>query len=319
MNRPKLSLILPIYNVSQYIERCLQSIFQNDFDDSDIELILVDDASPDNSVEIALSWLNKNGHTNFKLITQENKGLGGARNTGIDNASAPWIWFIDSDDEITPRAIPIILKNLNQSLDFISFNALSLPSKTLAHPTLKKPIEHVHAEDLASKYLLNSPCFNIYNIAFLKNKGLRFKEKFLHEDNEFSIRVNYFADKLSLFPESIYIYNTQNASSITNAVNPKKVDDLMAHFDTYDRLITLHPSPKQLRAMQLENTVPFYWLWNLRLKATGNSRQKLDKIFSENRWRFVDAFSQLSLKQRFSIYLHTTIWYPKLKKLLNRI
>lgn len=318
MSNPKLSLILPIYNVSQYIERCLISIYKNKFEDSDIELILVDDASPDDSIDVALKWLKNNGHSNFKLIRQENKGLGGARNSGIDNASAPWLWFIDSDDEITPDAIPLIISRLNPALDFITFNALFLPEKGLAYPEITHPIVNKKAEIITANHLLNSPCFNIYRVDFLKNNHLRFLEKFTHEDNEFSIRINFFADTISVYPEVTYIYHTQNSSSITNSFNPKRIDDLLKHFDTYDRLLTIRPTPNQLRAMQLENTVPFYWLWKLRCHASGESRKKLDKLFKENRWRFMDAFSTLSFKQRFSILLHTTSWYPKLKKMLKK-
>lgn len=70
--------------------------------------------------------------------------------------------------------------------------------------------------------------------------------------------------------------------------------------------------------MQLINTVAFYWLWNLRSSALGKDNQVLDKLFKDNQWRFMAAFSVLPLKKRISIYLLTTSWYPKLKKRLHK-
>ena len=149
MNSPKLSIILPIYNVEKYIIRCLSSIFANDFKQDDIELLLVDDASPDGTIKRALAWLSTRNASNFRIIRQENKGLGGARNTGIRNASAPWLWFIDSDDEITPNAIPMILSRLNDKLDFITFNYISRPGDTTGY-NLTTPEINIEADDLTS-------------------------------------------------------------------------------------------------------------------------------------------------------------------------
>lgn len=95
------SLIVPVYNTKDYLERCLSSIEEQDF--TDYELILVDDGSTDGSSEICDKFSEKN--SNCRVIHQTNKGLSGARNTGIQEATGDWIWFIDSDDFILPGAL----------------------------------------------------------------------------------------------------------------------------------------------------------------------------------------------------------------------
>lgn len=94
MTTPIISVIVPFYNVKSYLDRCLRSIEEQSF--NDYEVILVNDGSTDGSEEIALFYSNK--HPNFRLITQENQGLGGARNTGIKFSSGEYVVFPDSDD-----------------------------------------------------------------------------------------------------------------------------------------------------------------------------------------------------------------------------
>ena len=93
---PKISLIIPVYNVQEYIEKALQSVVNQTF--KDFEVIIVNDGSKDQSVEIVKKFIRK--YDNFRLINQENQGLSGARNTGLKEAKGEYIAFIDSDDFI---------------------------------------------------------------------------------------------------------------------------------------------------------------------------------------------------------------------------
>ncbi len=95
----KVSIIVPIYNVEKYIERCAVSLFEQDFED--IEYIFVNDCTPDNSVEILEKVIEKypNRKSHLKIVHhKENKGLGSARNTGLEQATGNYILHIDSDD-----------------------------------------------------------------------------------------------------------------------------------------------------------------------------------------------------------------------------
>ena len=99
----KLSLIIPMYNVELYIEKCLNSCINQDLSADEYEIIIVNDGSKDNSLSIAESIAQK--HNNVRIITQTNGGLSSARNTGLINSRGEYIWFIDSDDWIEPNVL----------------------------------------------------------------------------------------------------------------------------------------------------------------------------------------------------------------------
>jgi len=108
MNMISLSFIVPFYNVEKYIGACLDSLYAQDISEEEYEVICVDDCSPDKSRDIVLKFQRK--HDNLKLIThEENKCLGGARNTGINVAKGKYLWFVDSDDMIRPNCLKTLI------------------------------------------------------------------------------------------------------------------------------------------------------------------------------------------------------------------
>jgi glycosyltransferase involved in cell wall biosynthesis len=118
----KLSYILPCYNVEKYIGECLQSIYSQNIDENDFEVICVNDCSPDNTSKIILGW--QKTHKNLILIEHEvNKMQGGARNTGLRTAKGKYVWFIDPDDYIKPDCVKSILQTIEENnLDFLFFD-----------------------------------------------------------------------------------------------------------------------------------------------------------------------------------------------------
>lgn len=108
----KLSIIVPMYNVEKYIQRCLFSIINNKGFLENCELIVVNDGTKDNSESIARKIIE--GLPNAQIIAQENRGLSAARNTGLSRAKGEYIWFIDSDDWIELNAIAVLLALIPQ-------------------------------------------------------------------------------------------------------------------------------------------------------------------------------------------------------------
>ena len=106
----KLSVVIPCYNVEKFVQKCANSILvQKGFD---CELILVNDGSKDNTLHVLENLAIKDNR--IKVINQENKGLSGARNTGIENAKGEYIMFVDADDWLEPNAFELISKNFNK-------------------------------------------------------------------------------------------------------------------------------------------------------------------------------------------------------------
>lgn len=110
------SVIIPVYNVEKYIERCINSVISQTY--KNIEIIVVDDGSTDNSSEKVIGLVKK--YKNIKFITQKNKGLGGARNTGINNSKGEYLFFLDSDDWIKNNVIEYMLNvAINRNSDIV--------------------------------------------------------------------------------------------------------------------------------------------------------------------------------------------------------
>ena len=113
MSNLKVTIVIPVYQVEDYIESCLISVANQTYS-GEIECVVVDDCGADSSWQIVENFISEyNGKIDFKLIRHtENKGLSAARNTGIDHASGEYIYFLDSDDEITPECIERLVKPL---------------------------------------------------------------------------------------------------------------------------------------------------------------------------------------------------------------
>lgn len=122
---PKLSIIIPFYNVEQYIAQCLDSVYRQDIPEEEYEVICVNDASPDHSRDIVLEYQKQ--HKNLVLIEHEhNKKLGAARNTGRSIARGKYIWNVDSDDYIAENCLSVILRQCEQNdLNILMFNLAS--------------------------------------------------------------------------------------------------------------------------------------------------------------------------------------------------
>ncbi len=187
----KLSVIIPVYNVAQYVEKCLRSVLDNDLAQQDIEIIVVDDQSPDHSVEIVRDIARD--HPNITVISQKNKGLGGARNTGIVHATGAYILFLDADDWINPGMLSKTVHHvLNTQVDVLEFGAEGItPDGTI---TYRNAISSNGTNYSGVVYALRfhymwSACNKLYRTAFLKENELYFMEQIYFEDLEFFTRM----------------------------------------------------------------------------------------------------------------------------------
>ena len=116
MDKPLISVIVPIYNVEKYLDRCVQSIVDQTY--KELEIILIDDGSPDNSPEICDGWAKKDGR--IKVIHKKNGGVSSARNAGLDAARGEYVGFVDGDDIILPEFYETLITNAQNNAADIS-------------------------------------------------------------------------------------------------------------------------------------------------------------------------------------------------------
>lgn len=221
-----LSIVIPIYNVELYVERCLLSCLNQNISISRYEIILVDDGSPDNSIDKISKWLDRE---NIILLTQSNSGLSVARNNGLLYARGKYVWFVDSDDWILENCLREITSYMNAEVDIITFCAADF----IGNKSYRRFEYTIDAnKKIEGKNLLRREVcqhcvpFSIYRRAFLEQNDLFFLPNIFHEDTEFSPRAYYFANSVFCI-NKVFYYVYQNPNSITRTFNPKKSFDLL--------------------------------------------------------------------------------------------
>ncbi|WP_180056316.1 glycosyltransferase [Acinetobacter sp. YH12227] len=226
-----LSIIIPVYNSKDYILDCVNSI--KILDNTNYEIIIVNDGSSDNSLDIINLIASENPRV--RIISQENKGLGGARNTGILNSNGKYVLFLDSDDRLNLNIFNKYLKK--DDFDILEFSVNFLNEDGIIKSTLKKQeniISKVGVDYTLKFGFESSACNKIYNLNFLLRNNIFFKEKIYCEDIHFNSRAFYFAKNVRSTSEILEnIYLTSN--SITRGDDPVKKNklstDLMFVFD----------------------------------------------------------------------------------------
>lgn len=224
------SIVVPMYNAAPYIERCLNSVFEQNIEEDKYELLIINDGSPDNSEQIARELSNKK--KNVRILTQENKGLGGARNTGIENAVGEYLIFLDADDYLEPNCLTLIYKTISgtefEKVDIfeLACNSVSDQSSIL----ISFIPDHIGEIYSGIDYYLqaksiSSACNKLYRRKSLDT--LRFKERIYIEDSEFNTRAFFFFQKICAL--DIVISNfVLTTGSITRNKNEDTKNKLVA-------------------------------------------------------------------------------------------
>lgn len=212
-----LSIIVPIYNVEQYLERCVKSLVNQDITHDSYEIILVNDGSTDRSGEIARNLASQ--YENICLIEQENRGLSGARNTGLHVAKGKYVMFVDSDDYVEEMMLNGLLDVITkQGLDMLLYKASvdkdGVKIGSFGHQ--QRADEHIYEgiSLLMKGKALTSVWLIIYLRQMLKTAGIFFTEGILHEDIDFNLRAFPVAKKVMFLDVDFYHYCV-NPDSIT--------------------------------------------------------------------------------------------------------
>ena len=237
MEKPKISVIFPVYNVEKYVEEALDSIVnQTIFDD--IEVVIVDDGSQDNSRFIITKY--ELDHENIKIVRKENGGLSSARNYGMDNSNGEYVHFFDSDDYLLPYACEklynlAIKNNLEVATsNFLRFN----DEKTWNHHTPQFVLKDIEGEcELTNMQEYTNLTWDmyctdkLYKSEFLKKNNIRFFEGITFEDNLFSIEVLSKAKKVGLLDDYTFCWRTRESNdSITQSFTLQRANDLVNMF-----------------------------------------------------------------------------------------
>lgn len=257
MSNYTLSIILPIYNVKDYLERCVESIEVQSF--KDYEVILVDDGSTDGSGDLVEKLAKR--FINSRVVHKVNGGLSSARNAGLEVATGQYVFMIDSDDWIEANAFETIVNCIKDNPDIIKFNLIRRPDGNKVYSTAKpgyydkKAIEEELIRDAIEDTgnFIFSAWSHVYKLDFLNKKSLRFvsEREIGSEDYLFNTQTYLEADSIIIIKDAIYDYDCRDGSLtqkyrknlfsqyiklhslMQNAVNKCKKDDVFSESIVY--------------------------------------------------------------------------------------
>ncbi len=249
---PRVSVVVPIYRVEAYLAECLASLRAQTF--ADLEVVMVDDGSPDASAAIAASVAEEDPR--FVLVRQENAGLGAARNAGVARAGGELLMFVDSDDRVPREAVAHLVASLDRTgSDFATGNIHRFDSSgqwpaAFLKRTFSRPRRRTHVTRF--RWLLSDRMAQnkLWRRAFWDEHGLAFPVGVVHEDIPVVLPAHFMARAVDVLPEPVYLYREREdgSRSITDrrAELPVLLDRLRA-VETVSAWLDEHGPPGSRR------------------------------------------------------------------------
>lgn len=293
----KITVIVPVYNGSEYICRCLDSIKKQTFEDYSI--LIVDDGSGDDSTDIITKWKKENPRIDLKLICQENKGAAAARNYAISLVETEYTTFMDQDDTIAPDYLETYIQAIEaENADIVC------GGYTHKYSSTKEITRVVKLKDTEwAKFVVVSPWAHLYRTAFLQSYPIRFLETKLGEDVYFSLMAYAYTDKIITIPDIGYTW-TNNPASHSNK-NQKKVQESTDPFTLLNALINDLPSKSHITNEQLEYYLYRYIIWYLLFTARQTSKTDIEKQYHRLLQWLSERFPNYQKNHMISLFGHT--------------
>src|SRR3954454_14951621 len=221
---PRLSVVIPVYNVEEFLEPCLESVLAQTF--TDYEVVMVDDGSTDRSAEIAQRYVALDER--FKLVSQPNGGLSSARNTGTEHATGELLVFLDSDDMLPENAYELLVGALDRTgSDFATGNVYRLTRfATVQSPFLRTAFAETRLKTHITKYrplLADRPAWNkVWQRSFWDKHAFRFPEGRTYEDTPVTIPAHFLADSVDVISEPCYLWRIREGGGLS--ITQRKTD-----------------------------------------------------------------------------------------------
>lgn len=232
-----ISVIIPIYNAEKFLNKCLNSIINQTYEN--LEIICINDGSTDNSLKILKKFSKRD--CRIKVFTTDNYGQGSARNLGLNNASGDYISFIDADDWIRKDTYELLYSKINKfDLDLLFFRMINFIESTgefietelynysslIDNFESNIPFSSSNIGDLLFNIAV-CPVSKLYKKSFLDKNNIRFPENIIFEDNIFFYETFLKANSISYVDEQLY-FRRRHDNSVTQNINKKSFDIVLA-------------------------------------------------------------------------------------------
>lgn len=304
--QPLISVIVPVYNVEKYIKRCVESIMRQTFTDG-IECILINDASPDKSIQIIENLIEEyKGNIQFRILSHtKNKGVVAARQTGINEASGKYLSFLDSDDYIEPDMLHDFYKEIERSkADIIIADYITDTEKgSTYHRQQARQLPKEALSDILTDKL---PAFiwnKLYKRELFLNKDFHIPENInMGEDLIMNVIAFYHARKIAYINKAYIHYRRENEYSFCNTIDNNKLESQKNSVDVLEGFFSDKDD-------KMDFYVPFMEAKN-RIKTAilvmgdNKLRKKYQKIFPEAN-KYIFNYDVRSFKQKLLLYLNS--------------
>lgn len=227
MKTPCFSVIVPVYNVENYLAQCLDSLLGQTY--RDFEVIVVDDVSTDSSREIAFQYADRYPEQIRLVLHQTNKGLGGARNTGIQAAAGQYLMFLDSDDYLLPETLKKVNEVLQKQQAQIVEFCFRMVDEKGGYLNRMYCLEEDEKAPVLLKHTVNA-CNKAIHRQLFESQNIRFPEKRYYEDYWTIPKLLLNAEKTATINEDLYCYR-QRTESIIHDTNIEKNRDILLGTD----------------------------------------------------------------------------------------
>lgn len=311
-----ISVIVPCYNTEKFIERCLDSILNQTY--QNLEVLVIDDGSVDSSAEIIKRVSTKDSRV--KYIYQQNSGVSAARNKGLECATGEWITFVDSDDTIAPEMYRVLAELMIQyKADISHCSYVRCESGELKYIGNSNQI-HTFSGDEVAGSLLEANLFtpSCWNKLFRKSVigNIRFDTRFkINEDLLFDFFVFQNADKAVFIDSCLYTYHVEDTSSCNNTSDNKKMMDCYAVAEIINRHSKGKPYEIIAARRFCDQDLPLYWVYINTKNNKNNARQLRKRIIAElNNGEFSS-----SARKKAVLVKYFPILYKPIVRIYDRI
>lgn len=294
---PLVSVIVPVYKVEEYIHECIESILNQTY--SNIEVLIVNDGTPDRSIEVIRDLLVD---PRVSVINQHNQGLSAARNTGLENASGRYVSFIDSDDKVKPRFIEdLVIDAQNTGADIVRGNFRDFEGEIPEGWVADFDILPMEGTKALNKFLNQNVSFvvwsSLYSRSFLEANNLRFTNGILLEDGDFTARAYMAADTVSTVSTPNYQYRIRPGSILTTN-NAQRMSD--SESVVILKFLNMYNTTKNRKVKyQIRNSIYAFMRDWTRILVKNNVKIDLDKSgFNDAAQLVKDTVRRRSIKER---------------------
>ena len=284
-----ISVIVPVYNVEQYLDKCVESIINQTY--KNLEIILVDDGSSDQSGKKCDEWNIKDSR--IKVIHKENGGLSDARNVGLEVATGDYIGFVDSDDWIEPGMYERLFEEICRTDSLVAICDYSKYYEDNPNTLYKekKEIVHVYKGREIVNYMTSDGkvkiSYSVWKCLYKKTclEGCKFPVGRYYEDVLFNVNALWTIDRVVYIPKVYYHYRIRNNSIIGGGISPKHIEDLMVYNDGIIKFYQTNANDREILKVKkrvMKELLSVYVINSKNIDKDNNITKELSDFIKKN-------------------------------------